>query len=818
MAPSCSCCSVVRAIQEGQECKEHTLLGQFKGILHLSFLNKEEKDVLGEMVKERMEDFLKTGQFDLNGNLFVEKKIEENRLYDISEKEAVEDNNTEGIKNKDHNTSNKEISTGAEKNQITNYEDLETIQDILLADFSDEEDEDEDADESGNVQEMPTAMTDVENYTIEGNAEEEENTQDAQNVNKLTAALSQCKPVRVSINRNDFRTWLNDNEEMDKDETGGEDDKDHNTSKYCRLCYTDLKDTSFLEHNLDIHKDDQDALQMEFSADKLVHNCHICPLRFLTENLLNTHKKEAHRIGVKEPVKKNKCDICYKDISGHMPSHLATHGDKKYECKLCYAKFTLNSYLKHHKIKVHKNEMELFNQNIASEDLIFLCNKNGCNKRFARVGILKYHEVYGHVANSFNCTNCDQKFPVRRQLKIHMKLSHSRPNAAAEKLFKCKLCYTTFSKSVNMRCHKKVHKEDLEWFNIEIGDVDLKFECQETKCSKRFVSPILLKYHTNRIHKELEFKHLKDSKTKVHACPLCFLEFQSFYAMHNHILDIHHEDKDLIRKGANQETPNINCTLCELKFARSSILLYHKGRVHKVGNAHKRKKLSAKKNQIQQKVTCQLCYTRFSSRGNFKVHIKKVHHTEEEKSALQMDIIDNDILTYQCQQCEKKFLNENILNRHGRLQHKEKSVGLVIVKTTRQNYCKLCYLKFERPCIFEKHKILLHRDEMHAFNVKIEETQLKFNCDQCGRKYLTDNILNFHMKRKHKQLKHKEDITCKYCNKVFFWSRDIKRKLGTHMLNVHAISNYNNDGVVTTDEDQSVTNFQTILNVLNKRK
>ena len=69
----------------------------------------------------------------------------------------------------------------------------------------------------------------------------------------------------------------------------------------CKLCFTEFSCYNDLKtHNENVHKDDQDALGLTFFTLKdLVHTCNICPLGFLTENILNTHKSMKHRIVVK---------------------------------------------------------------------------------------------------------------------------------------------------------------------------------------------------------------------------------------------------------------------------------------------------------------------------------------------------------------------------------------------------------------------------------------------------------------------------------------------------------------------------------------
>ena len=67
----------------------------------------------------------------------------------------------------------------------------------------------------------------------------------------------------------------------------------------CRLCYSQCGDTAELRrHEAEQHQQDLQQLQRtEIRLADLQHACSLCPLKFLTENLLQQHRRTEHRMG-----------------------------------------------------------------------------------------------------------------------------------------------------------------------------------------------------------------------------------------------------------------------------------------------------------------------------------------------------------------------------------------------------------------------------------------------------------------------------------------------------------------------------------------
>ena len=720
--------------------------------------------------------------------------------------------------------------------------------------------------------------------TIVGNVEDIENEDLKQIQNMLLAEeieLSDDEEGDVEVNEmpeveyeeSDFVVEVKLEERLENEE---------NIPQFCCLCYNTFEDSDddVEKHNAEVHAEDQEALTMVFSEENLCFSCNFCPLRFLTENLLSTHKRTKHVT----TFTMLDCNVCGKSLrSKQLSQHMRTHQEKRFECKLCYNKFSIQRYLDEHQKSVHRSEQHLLEQNFTEKDLLFECTNEQCDKRFASELILNYHKKHGHKEDCLYCTFCAQVFSTRKMLQKHCKDEHGRKISHTRKENICKLCYNSFEKKSNLHSHKKIHKDDRAFFNIEISENDLQFMCTDINCGQKFVSEKILKYHKNRKHttfREIEFRHLKRSTKKgvIHDCPLCYVQFKSFYTMHNHILDIHHEDKDLLKEEQIDEKPLYSCSQCDHRFQRPSILEYHTNRIHqKVGGSKNKTEQincrhcpetfkhikSAKAHSLEvhkipymildrtrMQYKCSLCYQLFRRNRYLQNHIQSMHQNElfylnqapceenlkfkcsqcenmfvsenslvihlkrghgqtdgycklcylkfKKSSALQkhkkvlhklemsgFDMkLDKSQFEHNCEVCDKKFWTKNILRHHLRYRHVKK------LSTKGETWCQLCFMSFDRPAALERHKAFLHKNEMHGFDLELDQSLLVFTCKDCDKRFWTENILEYHRRYKHKTLNTKEDKECELCGKFFKWNKDQRSKMKTHMYNIHTEKDY----------------------------
>ena len=319
----------------------HEMFSDPEVLVHVSFMNVEEKTILGQLVQQRMESFKKHGELDTNGNIFA-------KLYENSETDEVPD--------LDEDVSDDE--------ELDGDEELEAMQDLLLADLNADPGVTDEATEVGE-----------ETHTEEGGAEDNDEDSSPQKgtMARLQAALGLTTPplpmVTVKV---EVQTDLLENPKVEKEvETEAETEVEETEEDaepeeeeeapvdlyaipgFCRLCYTSLEDSTMEEHNKEEHREDREAFSLEPTEANLRHLCTMCPLKYLTGNLLNNHKRKKHLVAVKES--KSTCQVCQRVVSSqNFKKHMKVHTkdkkpivEKKTSCQVCQ-KVVLTQNLKLH--------------------------------------------------------------------------------------------------------------------------------------------------------------------------------------------------------------------------------------------------------------------------------------------------------------------------------------------------------------------------------------------------------------------------------------------------------------------------------------
>ena len=158
--------------------------------------------------------------------------------------------------------------------------------------------------------------------------------------------------------------------------------------------------------------------------------------------------------------------------------------------------------------------------------------------------------------------------------------------------------------------------------------------------------------------------------------------------------------------------------------------------------------------------------------------------------------------------CNLRFVSNQVLGYHTKKIH-----------SSYLTYCKLCCTDFKHGYKFQAHKKKFHtsKEELQAFNIKLEAQSLKETCNFCKKNFLNKNVLKYHLTFQHKE-ERKKDILCEYCNKAFPFSYNRKAKLETHMRSVHNLMNYSIDGFGKTETKTNMTveNFMNFFNSLTK--
>ncbi|KAK9880758.1 hypothetical protein WA026_013080 [Henosepilachna vigintioctopunctata] len=169
----------------------------------------------------------------------------------------------------------------------------------------------------------------------------------------------------------------------------------HDGSKpyICRLCDTSFTTSANLRSHMKRHLEIRDFI------------CDVCGKRFFRRDALRKHLNCYHA-----NLKAYNCNICKKELKGHLPQHMRTHAkDKPHGCAHCGARFAQRSQLTVHQ-RVHSGEKP------------YRCQV--CWKAFAHSTALKLHCRCHTGEKPFNCILCNNSFSQLPHLKKHMLCVH----------------------------------------------------------------------------------------------------------------------------------------------------------------------------------------------------------------------------------------------------------------------------------------------------------------------------------------------------------------------------------------------------------
>ncbi|KAH8232387.1 hypothetical protein KR032_005352 [Drosophila birchii] len=166
----------------------------------------------------------------------------------------------------------------------------------------------------------------------------------------------------------------------------------------CHFCQKEFLNHSRMTKHQAIHLTDRPKFQ-----------CHCCDRSYLTRRALKVHADAKHmQSGVS-------CDICGKvfSIAKALEIHKRYHTkDFPFVCDLCERKFAQRSHLTLHRQVKHTG-------------FRFICEFRDCRKSFTSSTSLRNHECT-HTAMPFECSDCQQSFPARNKLRVHLERKHKK--------------------------------------------------------------------------------------------------------------------------------------------------------------------------------------------------------------------------------------------------------------------------------------------------------------------------------------------------------------------------------------------------------
>ena len=210
------------------------------------------------------------------------------------------------------------------------------------------------------------------------------------------------------------------------------------------------------------------------------------------------------------------------------------------------------------------------------------------------------------------------------------------------------------------------------------------------------------------------------------SCKLCYNKLKSCAGVTGHVNKVHKAGKKYLKMELTEDLLRFKCASCELKFVTKDVLGVHMKNKH--GDNE-----------------CKLCY-RVLHTANIAAHMKNIHKDDTE---LLNRVIDSSELKFVCAKCPMKFVKESFVEMHKK--------GAHFVNT--DNECKLCYKKMSRYQV-PKHMEFVHKEDKEDFDRAILDSELKYSCKQCPRKFIKESIVDIHKRRVHVAI---SDNSCKLC-------------------------------------------------------
>ena len=257
--------------------------------------------------------------------------------------------------------------------------------------------------------------------------------------------------------------------------------------KSCKKCRRDVKD----------HVSEHLVLHMQ---------CKLCLYELKSSDEPNFWKKV--------------CFICGKVFESEIDNvqHLKRHEENGHICEICNLACSNKFTLHRHMIEQHGSFQMDNTSSILQQD--FPCQL--CEKSYKYERNLKEHVKNSHTQkSSFRCEVCSCEFSVKSSLKVHMAAQHGITEFGSHilhketKTFRCNTCGMVFRKSSNLKAHERTH------MNSD------KFTCDQ--CGKQFTVKTSLNRHV-KVHTPIRDQY---------SCEICKKSFLSRGSLGRHRNGVH---------------------------------------------------------------------------------------------------------------------------------------------------------------------------------------------------------------------------------------------------------------------------------------
>lgn len=385
------------------------------------------------------------------------------------------------------------------------------------------------------------------------------------------------------------------------------------------------------------------------------------------------------------------CESCKMKLIHHESYHLIYH----YMCLFC-----VESLHKFKNILTDQDYWEAFDERRFEEKI----SCHFCSRMFFDKQTKQRHIEIVHNQNPdvlFKCNECSRAFGSKQALNYHIKTYHEEIDLG----LMCEICEKTFKMDHNLDQHmREVHSE-------------ISYECG--LCISTFSRQSNLNHHYKIVHNTvMNSLYVNDDPTifDYFECSSC-----DFISREKRTL-VHHE-KFVHKKDELEE---LSCDLCSFTTFERKTLNRHKKIIHE-------------ENQIE--YSCNFCNFRTKWKSNFQRHNDNVHAARPE--TYRCDECDYESNVRQnlkrhikwvhrsklkCDDCEYQAKNKKSLKTHVRMEHGKKKKGERIVYK-----CDSCEYR-----TLEEQMYLIHANSKHL------------ECEKCGFKTITLELMNLHKTTNHK--------------------------------------------------------------------
>ncbi|KAL7305583.1 hypothetical protein TKK_0002314 [Trichogramma kaykai] len=179
----------------------------------------------------------------------------------------------------------------------------------------------------------------------------------------------------------------------------------------------------------------------------------------------------------------------------------------------------------------------------------------------------------------------------------------------------------------------------------------------------------------------------------------------------------------------------------------------------------------SKINEGKQRIECEICFKKFSTKTTLKIHINSVH---------------KDLKPYHCDVCDKSFTQKFNLRRHIDSVHNGR----------KPHNCDICGKSFAQKCVLKTHihsvhnlinypchicgKTLTRKDNL-KIHIDSVHNQISYRCHICGKSFTQKGSRKFHIISVYNHMFY----SCNTCGKSF----SQKGYLNAHINSEHAVVN-----------------------------